>query len=127
LGFNLTKEEAIADPGWFFVIQQQPTEPSFGLDVANFAKPPPPPEPPPLTRWDDLSWRHLANTEEDLQALSHVSIEKPALATPPGEKATWGRNAAHQAYITLQRAVRIAMHATIFLLSEDVTHGRSQP
>ena len=26
------------DPGWFFVIQQQPTEPRFGLDVADFSQ-----------------------------------------------------------------------------------------
>ena len=38
-GFDLTREDAIADPGWFFVIQQQPTEPRFGMDVANFEKP----------------------------------------------------------------------------------------
>jgi hypothetical protein len=115
LGFHLTRDEALAEPGWFFVIQQQPTEPSFGLDVADFEKPPPPPDTPPLTKWDDPSWRHLANTEEALRALSHVSIEKKALPTPPREKATWGRHAAHQAYITLQRPVRIAIHASTML------------
>ena len=36
LGFALTDKEAIAEPGWFFVIQEQPTEPRFGMDVANF-------------------------------------------------------------------------------------------
>jgi hypothetical protein len=43
-----------------FVIQQQPTEPASGMDVADFEKPLPP---LPLTTWNDLSWRHLANTE----------------------------------------------------------------
>jgi hypothetical protein len=115
LGFDLKLADISADlDHWFFVIQQQPTEPSFGLDVANFEKPPPP-ETPPLMKWDDLSWRHLANTEEDLQKLSHVSIEKQQLATPPEEKGTWGRNAAHQAYITLQRPVRIAIQASQML------------
>ena len=70
LGFDLTEKEAIADPGWFFVIQQQPTEPRFGMDAANFEKPL-----PSLTTWNDLSWRHLANTEEELKALSHASIK----------------------------------------------------
>ena len=46
-GFQLTAEEALGaldekgklaptgDPGWFFVIQQQPTEPRFGLDIPS--------------------------------------------------------------------------------------------
>ena len=70
LGFDLKREDAIADPGWFFVIQQQPTEPRFGLDAADFDKPL-----PPLTTWNDLSWRHLAKTEEELKSLSHASIK----------------------------------------------------
>ncbi|MCI0748819.1 MAG: hypothetical protein L0Y58_25715, partial [Verrucomicrobia subdivision 3 bacterium] len=102
LGFDLRREEAIADPGWFFVIQQQPTEPCFGMDVADFD------EPQPLTTWNDLSWRHLAKNEEELKALSHASIKT---VLPDIDKAKWGRNSAHQAYITLQRPVRIAIHA----------------
>jgi hypothetical protein len=107
LGFNLTREEAVANPGWFFVIQQQPTEPSFGMDVADFEKS------QPLTTWNDLSWRHLAATEGALKQLSHASVntDLPDLA-----KAEWGRNSAHQAYITLQRPVRIAIHAREMLL-----------
>ncbi len=104
LGFALTDKEAIADPGWFFVIQEQPTEPRFGMDVANFVKPL-----PDLETWNDLSWRHLANTEAELKALSHASTKTtlPDVA----DKAKWGKNSAHQAYITLQRPVRIAIHA----------------
>jgi hypothetical protein len=104
LGFDLTKDMVFADPGYFFVIQQQPTEPCFGMDEADFTAL----QPPPLTTWDQLSWRHLANTPEALQALSHASI---TTALPAMHKATWGKNAAHQAYITLQRPVRIAIHA----------------
>ena len=104
LGFALTDKEAIADPGWFFVIQEQPTEPRFGMDVANFKKPL-----PQLTTWNDLSWRHLANTEEELKSLSHASIK--TVLPDVVDKAKWGKNSAHQAYITLQRPVRIAIHA----------------
>jgi len=103
LGFDLTKEQATADPGWFFVIQQQPTEPRFGMDVADFDRPL-----PPLSTWDDLSWRHLVRTEEEFNALSHASIKT---VLPDIGKAKWGRSSAHQAYITLQRPVRIAIHA----------------
>ncbi|MFN8473510.1 MAG: hypothetical protein U0822_15070 [Anaerolineae bacterium] len=107
LGFDLTKAEAVGDPGWFFVIQQQPTEPRFGMDAADFSQPL-----PPLQTWDDLSWRHLADTEEALKALSYASI-KTALPDIAGAK--WGRNGAHQAYITLQHPVRIAIHASEML------------
>ena len=110
VGFDLKQDEALGkapnDPnGWFFVIQQQPTEPRFGLDVADFA----PPQPPTLTTWSDLSWRHFANTEGELKTLSHVSTGK---ALGEIDHVIWGKNSAHQALITLQRPVRVAIHAT---------------
>ncbi len=108
LGFDLMDVEALGEPphdpnGWFFVIQQQPTEPRFGLDVADFEKPP-----SPLNTWADLSWRHLANTEQELKALTHASART---IFPSLQGMTWGKNSAHQAFITLQRPVRIAIHA----------------
>jgi hypothetical protein len=112
LGFALTKKEAIADPGWFFVIQEQPTEPRFGMDVADFKKPL-----PQLATWNDLSWRHLANTEEELKALSHASTR---IVLPDIDRAKWGKNSAHQAYITLQRPVRIAIHAKEMIKEDQV-------
>ena len=110
LGFNLTEDEALGKPpndanGWFFVIQQQPTEPRFGLDEADFVKPP---QPPPLTTWNDLSWRHLVKNEAELKALSHASVKT---VLPEIDHVKWGKNSAHQAFITLQRPVRIAIHA----------------
>jgi hypothetical protein len=109
LGFDLTDKEALGDAalgdlGWFFVIQQQPTEPCFGLDAADFKKPR-----PALTIWNDLSWRHLAESESELKALSHASV---TAALPEIGTVKWGKSSAHQAYITLQRPVRIAIHAS---------------
>jgi hypothetical protein len=106
LGFDLTREDAIKDPGWFFVIQEQPTEPRFGLDVAEFAKP----LPDLNTTWNALTWRHLADTEDTLKALSHASF-KPKPEFPVIDNVQWGKSSAHQAYITLQRPVRVAIHA----------------
>jgi hypothetical protein len=108
LGFALTREEAIADPGWFFVIQQQPTEPCFGMDVANFNE-----AAPPLDSWNNLSWQHMAESAEELSSLSHASVQH---VLPDIGNVKWGRNSAHQAYITLQRPVRIAIHAKEMLL-----------
>jgi hypothetical protein len=34
-GFDLTPEVLRQDPGWFFVLQQQPTQPRFGFDLAD--------------------------------------------------------------------------------------------
>jgi hypothetical protein len=104
LGFDLTRDAVTADPGWFFVIQQQPTEPRFGLDAADFSKPP-----PELTTWNKLSWQHLADTEPGLKALTHASTRT---VLPSIGGVTWGQTAAHQAFITLQRPVRVAIHAS---------------
>ena len=83
------------------------------MDEAKFDKPEPPPKP---KRWNDLSWRHLANTEEELKNLSHASLNSikklfPNIDKEKIDNARWGRNSAHQAYITLQRPVRIGIHA----------------
>ena len=84
LGFDLTSGEATKDAGWFFIIQEQPTEPRFGFD-----KP------------------------EDFGARTHVSVALPPPASlpikPPVE---WRKNSAHMAVITRQQPVRIAIHAT---------------
>ncbi|HEU4794943.1 MAG TPA: hypothetical protein VFT02_04885, partial [Pyrinomonadaceae bacterium] len=110
VGFNLSEAEALGKPphnpdGWFFVIQQQPTEPAFGLDVPDFTST----QAPALVTWSDLSWRHFANTEAELKELSHVSLSKTFSEV---DQVSWGKNSAHQAFITLQRPVRIAIHAT---------------
>ncbi|MEZ5330379.1 MAG: tachylectin-related carbohydrate-binding protein [Verrucomicrobiales bacterium] len=106
LGFDLTEQEAIGDPGWFFVIQQQPTEPRFGMDAADFTK-----QPPPLTTWNNLSWQHVADTEVALKALSYASAKK-SLPISVIDQVEWGKNSTQQAYITLQRPLRIAIHAS---------------
>lgn len=82
-GFELDATEAIADPGWYFVIQQQPTEPRFGFDV-----------------------------EVDFGGATHVPLAAPPTghALPPGTQ--WARNAAHIARITRQQPVRVAIHAS---------------
>ncbi len=118
LGFTITDKEALGEAphkpeGWFFVIQQQPTEPRFGMDEPDFEEATPPAKP---ASWSNLSWRHLANTEAELKQLSHAtlnSIKKqfPNIDQETIENARWGKNSAHQAYITMQRPVRIAIHA----------------
>ena len=83
LGFDLTGPVAKADPGWFFIIQEQPTEPRFGFD-----KP------------------------EDFGARTHVSVLSNPPASLELQGGVWGKNSAHMAVITRQQPVRIAIHAT---------------
>jgi hypothetical protein len=113
LGFNLTRDDALSGQGYFFVIQEHPTAPRFGLDDAPFSAAGDGGAIPPLQTWDDLNWGQLAPTPEALAALSYISVGKvnltPAQDRPP--HAIWGRNAGHMAYITKQTPVRVAIHA----------------
>jgi hypothetical protein len=114
LGFDLSRDEATgsdADPGWFFVLQEQPSAPRFGLDKAvGFAS-----AIPKAEKWSDLTWGHLAADQNSFDALTHVPAsgalpDTSAIRQPPG--IAWGRNAAHLAYATYQQPVRIAIHAS---------------
>src|SRR4029453_2767286 len=82
-------------PGWFFVLQQQPTEPRFGLDVATtFGGLP--------EHWSDLSWGNLAADENALKQLVYVPIEG-ALQGKTLDSVDWGVNSAHMAFVARQR------------------------
>lgn len=117
IGFDLDDDEARGHPepdegrpGWFLVIQQQPTQPRFGLDVAvEFAD-----TLDALTTWSDLTWGHLAQDEAEFAELTHVQLGRPlpdtSDITDPDDVA-WGENAAHMAFVTLQQPVRVAIHA----------------
>jgi hypothetical protein len=115
LGFDLTRAEIVAGPGWFFVLQQQPTEPRFGLDADPFGEGESG-KVPDLKSWNDLNWGHLAPDAATLAEMSHVAVGKvklvPAPPSDPPEQGNWGRNSAHMAYITRQRPMRVAIHAT---------------
>ncbi len=106
LGFDLTEDAArgqVGDPGWFFVIQEQPTTPRFGLDESRTQ---------PLATWNDLAWTDLSTVPG-----AHLKLADLASTPPPGP--TWGRNAAHMAAILRQRPVRVAMHARHLLPHVD--------
>jgi hypothetical protein len=128
-GFNLTPRQAIGaedptdtavDQGWFFVLEEQPAEPRFGLDLATtFGG--------SVADFNALSWGHLAASAADLAQLAHVNLNtqlpdtRPI--TDPGQP-TWhadaglgrtGSRSADLASITLQRPVRIGIHASDML------------
>jgi hypothetical protein len=115
LGFNLSLEEArgsrvTTEPaGWFFVFQEQPTAPRFGLDVAQTADFTTLP-----TTWNNVSWGHMATSSENLETVVHATTAG-RLAGRTLSGATWGKDAAHMARITMQQPARLYLHADAML------------
>jgi hypothetical protein len=128
-GFNLTPKSAIggteptnpqADQGWFFVLEEQPAEPRFGLDVATtFGG--------DVNDWNNLSWGNLAASANDLAQIRHVDLDAQLPDSRPivdVNQPVWhadtglgrtGSRSADLASITLQRPVRVAIHASDIL------------
>jgi len=113
LGFDLTEAAARGgggQPGYYFVLQEQPAEPRFGLDIpAQFGA-----DPAGLTTWDDLTWGHVAADAAGFEQLNYLPLAGP-VAGRRLENAEWGFNAAHMARILLQKRVRVAIHANELL------------
>lgn len=94
-------------PGWFFMLQEQPTEPRFGLDVAKIFGGTP-------NHWSDLSWGHFASSEEALTQLVYLPIDG-LLKNVVRDNIAWGKNSAQMAAITRQPPFRVAIHARTWL------------
>jgi hypothetical protein len=127
MGFNLGRAAAVGDDtssgpesqGWFFVLEEQTTQPRFGLEVA------PAPD-SMLPTWDGLSWRDLVSSEAELSALGYIDLtaQLPALPPPPPSQPqlAWhagdGSRASDIAYVTLRKPYRVAVHASDMLPPE---------
>jgi hypothetical protein len=113
LGFPLTEQQvrgaddASGHPGWFFMLQEQPTEPRFGMDVATTFNNVP-------QHWRDLSWGNLAASEAALKQIVYVSTDG-LLKDVVADNIAWGKNSAHMAAITRQPPFRVAIHARTWL------------
>jgi hypothetical protein len=95
-----------ADPGWYFVIAEHPSEPRFGLAARSIGTP---------ARWRDLAWDDLA---PDDTVRNHLRVDGPlqqrSLAATPA--VAWGTDAAQIAAITLRVPTRVAFHASTLLV-----------
>jgi hypothetical protein len=109
-GFDLTAAAARGadhprldtdDWGWYFVIQQLPGEPRFGMDVEY--------SPDGTTpTWDDLAWDLFPTG----QLFVDTSVAPSFTPAGAGESiAQWGTDAARMASILFQKPVMIAVHA----------------
>ena len=117
-GFNLDPNVARGDPGNFFVLQEHPSEPRFGLKVAGkeYGKQP--------ESWLKLGWDHLAATAEALAAINYINLAD-ALPANPGTPDLRGRvwhstgsppsRAADLASITMHNPTRFAVHGSVLI------------
>jgi hypothetical protein len=109
-GFDLTQQQARghlptgpgdplpADPGWFFVLQERPGQPRFGLDTDR--------HPSGLRTWDDLSWPDLAGADTYIDIAANTG-----LAPQQTDPVRWGTTSADMAAILMRSPVMYARHA----------------
>ena len=99
--------------GWFFVIQEVPGEPRFGMDLAYQATVDADPQPDPDT-WNNLAWDLFGAASP-----AFVRRNPPPAFKLPGDpdlsKHVWGRHAADMAYALFQTPVMVAVHANEML------------
>jgi hypothetical protein len=112
-GFPFTADAARVGAdglGKYFIIEERIGEPRFGLDLPTTDAP---------ATWNDLSWSHFGLDGEGaagqyLDGAPRADPDRPA--TTEGRE--WSGNitsSATRAWITLQRPVRVAVHASKML------------
>lgn len=140
MGFDLGDHSAFNEKitannlGWFFVIEEHPTEIRFGLDLSNDG----------LTSWHELAWSDVSNLEGGCISVqkNNPNLIQPKTSLPANinpnnlpapndpqwgdfliknpdwkrylhdKTKIWGKNSAHMAYILLQKAYRIQIHSS---------------
>jgi hypothetical protein len=101
VGFDLTDVELQAGDGWFFVLQEQPTEPRFGFDEFDGTG-----TPPALANWSDATWTHTGTPSGH-----YLRIAGNPLANVQIGGVRFVGHGAHLAAITIQKPMRVAVHA----------------
>lgn len=111
LGFDITPTQARGgmanNEGWYFVIEERISEARFGMDMATV------PEENAPADWDSLSWGHIEDL--DLEDDQYLDDRQPIPASDDDNR-KWddsaNTSAASIAWITLQKPVRISVHAS---------------
>jgi len=92
--------------GWFFVIQEVPGEPRFGMDV-TYGNPDHP-------AWADLSWANFTDPN-----MSFITAAKRPAISVSDDNFRWGKDAAGMAYILFRKPGMVAVHASEMLANLD--------
>ncbi|EDM74213.1 hypothetical protein PPSIR1_27093 [Plesiocystis pacifica SIR-1] len=119
-------------PGWFFAFEQPPTQPRFGLDVGAPGQAGRAP-----AEWSELSWHHALGPKGPSSPATHVPLaplrqrtrNRPRPYDDEGPNTwteRWALDAAAMARVTLQRPVRMLVHADqLIQLAGDDPGGAS--
>jgi len=104
------------------VLEEQPSAPRFGLDVAT-AKQAPEAGAPALASWNELSWSHVATAPAAGDGPRHLALAPAPRERPAG--ASWGASAAEMAWITLQLPYRVYIHGSSMLRDSPAPPART--
>ncbi len=117
-GFDLTARQARGDDpspgflatdtlGWFFVIQEVPGEPRFGMDISYDPG-------SDGVSWNDLAWTNFPAPNPDfITASPHPTGFSPTDNSPD----KWATSSANMAYVLFQEPSMVAVHASEMLAS----------
>jgi hypothetical protein len=115
-GFELTKEQAKGgqgNEGWFFVLQQHPQEPLFGLEAnAAIAAP---------ATFKQLAWSQVVVQPGPATETRHINLSATTkvitdlVAKQQAGGPQWNLDAANFAASTLRLPIRVAFHASSML------------
>ena len=125
-GFDLTVDKArgIVDSrqfpgdheGWFFVLQEVPGEPRFGMDI-SYAPTRDTNDVVQPSTWNNLAWNSFGVSEPEFVGTGPAPA-LPAPHDPDLSAHPWAANAAEMAYILFQTPVMVAIHASEMLPDE---------
>jgi hypothetical protein len=127
-GFDVDPVAARGDPGWFFVLQEHPSEPRFGLAAPGTAFGAQP------STWQALGWDHMAASAQDLAALRYIDLGAAlpqAPVTPDPAGAVWHAagtppsRSADIAHITLRQPKRLAVHGSVLIAAPPAKGGNA--
>lgn len=100
---------ALANPGWYFVIEERAGEPVFGADKFTGVKN------RVLNDWDQLEWGDLLTQDE----YKFISVAKniSLISGSIDKDYIWNSNSSDLAYALLQRPSRIHLHGYDMLIN----------
>jgi len=117
---NLTDDE---DAGWFFILQDPPSEARFGADENE--------NPVEIDDWNDVCWGHFAKTPSEYIDIRGVGESRELPIEEADEflaarGVRWDTHAGNHAFATLQVPVRVARHGSEMVLKNDNNSNNSQ-